>query len=566
MRSLFWNTNTKYIFVLFRVAKIVKNRKDVIMQRIKKRKLILLATSLLAGLSAFSGMTVTPAKVQVNIEAGGKTTLIFQHNEIVLPKVQGEEFATLATADHDSEELLPVWSSTPGTSPICDSCAGGPGEGLAPHEGKFHVTVTQNANPNFGVYKVTLTDGAYSVNVYSRPDDGSTDIWTPRPDLGPIPIPLESATGEVHITPLLKLDNATFQGTNIHALKMATTYGSNGTSDVRVPHFISEQPASPICYTWESSPDILANLSISPALTKKVSAKIRIKGIQNGRPGELVYENSVDLEGASVSNKVFSTANKLAKLIDNTTYDLTWELSVDNGLSYIPIITTSNQLFVTAGTPTGDTATVTRIDKVTLEAKGLFQEKDIVNRLFEKVTAKLEIRPPHAAQPWAMLDQSMNNGDCNSITILLESMIHMLGINPVAGSAIIYILPNVPPNPIPGAFFVMNATDYTTRDCRPTQNDHPYNSGCHLFGNNMEKYNYWDGSRYNNFQACFQYRENVNENFVYYPGGDVLSRADIVAVMNKVCLGMRWICCSPTFESVMPCPHTPGILWPLPPK
>lgn len=496
------------------------------MQRIKKRKLLLLATSLLAGLSAFSGMTVTPAKVQVNIEAGGKTELIFQHSEIVLPKVQGEEFAIIFVDEKEIEDISPAWSSTVETSPACVSCHGGYllGENIPLHDGKFHVTVTQNANPGFGVYKVTLADGGYSVKVYSRPDDGSTNIWTERPDLGTnlgsIPIPFESVTGEVHITPPLKLNDATFQGAGYHALKADDGTHKDDGHDILIKHITYPIISVPICYTWESSPEILANFSISPALTKKIPAKIRIKGIQNGRLEELVYEKSVDLEGASISNELFSTANKLANLIDNTTYDLTWELSVDNGTSYIPIATTSNRLFVTAGTPTGSEVTITRINKVTGSTKEFHNEPDLVKYLWINTLNKTEfdLGSPNAPTPlWAILDDSP--GQCLHIVKLFkENLLPMLGIPPPTDASIIYLF--VGQNKAITEETDTSSDHLTKRGCTIGQNDHSIYSGkSHGSYLTQEAINFIAGGGSNHFEACYKYRPNNTTPYLYYAGG-----------------------------------------------
>ena len=353
------------------------------------------------------------------------------------------------------------------------------------------------------------------------------------------------------------LDETTFRGTGSHALKTDDgTYASDGTGDVRVPQIqVGATPReTQICYTWESSPEIAAKFSIVPNLATPVSAKIRIEGVQNGRAGILVYEKDVSLSGASIT-ETFTTSAKLKKLVDNTTYDLTWKLSIDGGSTYCTIDTTANKLFAVAGSPGGGNTTLTRIGRVTDECKGLVNEPDIVQRLWKKVAgpASYVLGAPYPNPEWKILDGTP--GECIAIANLFEKTIRMVGLAPGAGSVVyLYVDPA-------GRSHESPATDnFSTRDCRIGQNGHTATVGnTHHLQNNFEKLAFVDmQGGANNWEACYKYRHQAGDPWVWYAAGTGgASYNSVQDCMNAICDWTRWRYCNATWGSLGSC-VTPG--------
>lgn len=355
----------------------------------------------------------------------------------------------------------------------------------------------------------------------------------------------------------LELAEATFQGAGEHELKTDDgTYESEGIGLVRTPQI--KAGATPretgICYTWESSPEIYATFNISPSLPSPVSAKIRIEGIQKGRSGTLIYEKDVMLSGSFITT-AFTTSDKLKKLIDNTTFDLTWKISFDGGSSYKTIDTSVNKLFVTAGAPGGGNTTLTRIDRVTEECKGLVNEPNVVQELWEEVAGPA----PYllgAAQPipeWKILDGSP--GECIDIAVLFEDSIQMIGLTPGSGS-VTYLYAG----PSGGSHESSASDNFSTRNCQIGQSGHTGSIGnTHYFYNHYEKLIYRDMSgQPNNWEACYKYRHQVGDPWVWYaPGTSGASFSSVQECMDLICDETLWRYCKLNWDPLGDC-STPG--------
>jgi hypothetical protein len=236
----------------------------------------------------------------------------------------------------------------------------------------------------------------------------------------------------------VELGEATFQGPGAHALKTDDgTYASDGTGDVRVPQI--KAGAAPretqICYTGGSSPEIHATFSIIPTLTSPVAAQIRIEGTQRNRSGTLIYEQDVVLNGSSVT-ETFTTPDTLKQLIDSTTYDLTWKLSLDGGSSSSVVDTTANRLFVTAGTPAGG-ASATRMEWDCGVAKDCANQSSCADKIHDAIAGD-DVDPPFeqsdfeqsekvsTGSGWMLLDGE-TYGLCNGQAALMAAAMGLLG-------------------------------------------------------------------------------------------------------------------------------------------
>lgn len=227
----------------------------------------------------------------------------------------------------------------------------------------------------------------------------------------------------------VSLAEATFGGGN-HPLKRDDgTYASDGTDNVRSPQIVAGAESTEICYTLSAKPVLnVVKMTIEPALgSHAVSALARIEGTQAGRSVALIYSKAVSLDGAEITEN-FTTSDALADVVDNTTFDLVWKLSLDGGASYKDIASTQNKLFATKGTPSGSVLTVTRISGMTTAAEGNKEMQAIVTALHHSyletgLVGGHETEPPSPL--WIILDRKW--GQCvDWVDILRDHMLPLL--------------------------------------------------------------------------------------------------------------------------------------------
>ena len=246
---------------------------------------------------------------------------------------------------------------------------------------------------------------------------------------------------------------------------------------------------------------------------------------------------------------------KLAHLIDNTSLDLTWKITLDGGTSYITLASTSNKLYVTGGAPGGGTTTIIRINRVTSECKGLVNENDIVAKLWEKVAGPgaYSLGSPYPDPEWKILDGTP--GECIAIANLFQKTIQMSGLTPGSGS-VVYVYADTNK----GSHENASASAYCVRDCQIGQNGHTTAHGAtHHDENNSEKLTFKDkAGGWNNWEACYKYRQTANDPWIWYAAGTGgKSYASVQAVMNDICSQTRWRYCTAGWQSLGTC-EDPG--------
>jgi hypothetical protein len=360
----------------------------------------------------------------------------------------------------------------------------------------------------------------------------------------------------------VRLEQASFTNNNHTLYTDDGTYANNGTGNVRVPQILYGQTSTAICYTWESSPSIDATFSwISDLGSQSFPAIIKIDAVQGSQPGTLTYTQNVILTSTGITPSTFTVEDqnsmKLKKIVDNTTYDLTWEISVDNGTTYCTIATTSNKLYVTAGPPgftSSNHPTIKRIDCVTSACKEFYtEEPQIVNRLWSAVIGQINFSGNNRENNvWYLLDNPIYNavtspnggGDCISQVTLFQNTIWMTGKQPNSGN-IWFVFADI----YGGSHAEGNRNSYTKRDCG-TNTGHNGNSEAHCSINNKEiliysssPWPYSEDDVLNYWEACYKYRAQPEDSFIYYAGGTNGAPAftSYQAVMNAVRYYTLWI-------------------------
>ncbi len=401
----------------------------------------------------------------------------------------------------------------------------------------------------------------------------------------------------------IKLEEATFGGGS-HTMKTdpvppALTYGSDGSAPVRVPQIKKGEASTPICYTWESSPTISAKFSTGGG-AGGVTVKVRIEGEKKDTHRSFVYEQNVAMSGSEVTPPAFSVTEpstmKFEKQIANTTFDLTWKISYDGGQTFVNLTTTSNKLFVTAGTPTGSSLTVKRIDRVTAECEGLTAESDIVDRLWQKVVGPgaYALGKPYPSPEWKILDGVP--GECIALAHLFEKTIKIIGLTPGSGS-VVYVYAD------PGAASheSTTTTNFATRGCKVGENGHSTpedkDADRHLdvdedangngildagedadgdghldvnedlngngkldeshtaLGNDIERLVWQDGSGgWNNWEACYKYRDGSSGPYKWYAAGTGgLIYSSVQELIDHLRAKTRWQWSDPNWNHGGPC-------------
>lgn len=368
----------------------------------------------------------------------------------------------------------------------------------------------------------------------------------------------------------IELDHASFGNGNFTMKTDATnpTFASDGTINVRVPEIqktagtgIGANPPadlkydsmSPVCYAWESSPSLSASFNIAPNVTAP-GIPVRMRLTATIGTTTLTYnEQALTLQGTTATAG-FTTTNKLPKHIDNIGLTLAWEVSFDAGGTWSSIANTSNQLFATAGTPTGSVLTVRRIDMATTAAKDKSPGPDIVDSLWDNCFMWEDFVPGAPNRPvdvntswlWSLLDQG-GGGECIDNVSSFDCGIKLIGLNPAGNVSFVFPAPQPNPRVVNAALTATVGTKTNESNKRPSgtgQNGHIDNTH-NPQGNNvrqfdpvyegMEVLKYYDGHDVNEYEACYSY------NGKYYAGGSKMAPfGNANVVIRQFAQGTYW--------------------------
>ena len=173
-----------------------------------------------------------------------------------------------------------------------------------------------------------------------------------------------------------------------------------------------------------------------------MAVKVKVSGVV-GATTLNFGEKSIALSGGDQSVD-FSTTDKIAKAIDNTNIILTWQVSTDSGANWKPLITTTNQLFITAATPIGAGVTVKRMAKATIDASNQSTDEGIGNAMGPIVSGMKLLNRTYLdggglSSEWGALDpddDGLTGADCATVSKLMKSELELLG---VTGAQVKYI-------------------------------------------------------------------------------------------------------------------------------
>ena len=268
----------------------------------------------------------------------------------------------------------------------------------------------------------------------------------------------------------VKLQEVSFLGTGQHTLLKTgtanykyggTTFASDGNTTITNPVWKdadldgnvngASDKDDPICFSRGAHPTVSAKVAISPTLTGKVPAHIRVIA-PSGTPEVVFFENDVDLEGASQG---FSAAlgTSFCTAIDCFDWCLGWDISV-NGRPCVDFGASKHLVFVTYGTPCGDNAvTAQRMQWATSTCVSNGGTSDLspgnIPRAMQRGISFDGIGhfgsgsgAALAANPWPLLDPGIT-GPCVIFALLMKCGLNMLGV-PVAQTG----LDNVTSEPV----------------------------------------------------------------------------------------------------------------------
>ena len=254
----------------------------------------------------------------------------------------------------------------------------------------------------------------------------------------------------------VKLTNVGWGGGNFAMMKTGTDtftndeFGSEGDTAIVNPIWIdantdgTPETNDPAAYAVGSSPTLTGvTLTVSGPAGFSAPAKVKAGPAQNVSGVFNFPAVDVTLSGTTVSVPDLTTADTVGPVVNNSTYDLHWNISADGGATYTEFGLSSHLLFVTIGTPSGYYAnpgvTAKRIDRATAIARGT---SDLVT-IAQKMAAANELFPGFdldggtdvmGTNHWALLDTGAGC-DCISLSVLTTKHLRMIGITATEGKA-----------------------------------------------------------------------------------------------------------------------------------
>jgi hypothetical protein len=422
----------------------------------------------------------------------------------------------------------------------------------AAHTEEFHAATgrTTTLKTKFGAmgwWEVKIkVHGQYTAPAERLDPDPCGDSWSSNPD--------GEYTLVIYVQPVkVELNTASFGGAGKNALKTSgTTWADEGTGDVVVPEIrkktgtgfgsnpetAAQYDYSEVCYSWDKQPELSATFNLSKNVPAPgIPATLKLSGTV-GTSTLTFPDQAVTLSGTSAT-ATFTATDKLAKQIYNGSIALKWEVKFDNQDSQ-SIASSSNTLFVTGGPPTGSTATVTRISKLTALCSGMSDEQAIVDKLWKNLisgaTYLLLTNPPNV---WALLDDKNITGECIHISTLFQKTYNVLGLSDGNFEvAFIYVGLNRT------AHEATTTTAFTKRKCSIGESDHTQELGAdHAQISDDELLVFQDKNRRgNHWEAAVKYTKQGATSSKYYPPGtDGAVLDNPQQVMALICRASYWI-------------------------
>jgi hypothetical protein len=242
---------------------------------------------------------------------------------------------------------------------------------------------------------------------------------------------------------IVKVKSVDFRGTGNHVLKKQGSgqwrnnlYADVGDTLIDYPEwhdpFGEGAPSvwEPVCYTAGSHPQMNALISIGQPVS--FSATLRVKDDN----GIVLATQAFDGTGPDIgiSNLTWSTA--LTNAIGQYYPTLTWEISKNDGQSWLPIGKTVIQFMVTLAEPqTGEANTLTarRLDYATKAAQGATTEAGAATNTFVMLKNDTQFalydafNCPYA---WSIKDSpTLPKGDCITLATLMKYILNLDGVN-----------------------------------------------------------------------------------------------------------------------------------------
>jgi len=167
------------------------------------------------------------------------------------------------------------------------------------------------------------------------------------------------------------LEGVDFSGEGNHALKNATNCTEDDGDTIG-----AEWPGDKaMAWTKGSTPALDFKVKVVPS-TANQNIKVQIKSKQSGGSNSEVTRSISLGSGSSITQTDFSTSYQLDEKIDVTTFDIQWQISIDDGSNYHDFANLGNEsktktpLYCTFGVPNGSAVTDKRIEWVCGNATG----------------------------------------------------------------------------------------------------------------------------------------------------------------------------------------------------
>jgi len=235
----------------------------------------------------------------------------------------------------------------------------------------------------------------------------------------------------------VKLKSVDFAGSSNYTLKKQGTddysndnFADDGNITINYPEWQdtdldgTADKNDPACYKINATPSMTVVLNVEPSVSG-VPAKLRVKS------GNSIFaQKDISLSGNDFTISGVQWSSSHFTSVSNSSYELNWELSFDEGETYTSYGTTETQIFVVYDEPINYSATARRVDWAITQADGITgktQAAEAFKNNLGIITTEKDFYPQ--SQTWNILDDNReNNVDCISIACLACAGLNMIGI------------------------------------------------------------------------------------------------------------------------------------------